>query len=446
MSEKQGHKQLKTGLQHYAILLALLLALTYGFYAIIIPKAVQTAVLALFHPHDERLKENFKEIMPNVHAVASDKFTQSLPSGTENIRPYIRTDYIFDFTSDRRSEREDGYSKAENEWIVKASGEGGLGDSAIILEPIQGFMVLAIVLGFAFAIVVTFFLPSSIGFMALKVDREIHHTRSKIRLQTGFPDTVVDYLTLPDNQLNKLDPGEVRSAFRIVWDRTAMDPEAAAAHGKRMLHFDDVFVGDLDLVEFRSEVLYLRLREFFSDFVLKEIEDSTGGIEWSHNRSKFFKGLRLYMAHHFTEKYSNAVTGFAYFGAAILIVVIGIRGLKFIPATKPSLILAAISLEGCLLALLAFSLVYTESEERMDKMLKKMEDANNNQLDTMRDVKEDMHAMSQALIGGTSEMIRKKVEEAISASLSSDENVRKIVSDKVSERIIIGIKEGFGKS
>jgi hypothetical protein len=149
------------------------------------------------------------------------------------------------------------------------------------------------------------------------------------------------------------------------------------------------------------------------------------------------------MSHHFTEKYSNNVTGLAYGGAAILIVIIGIRGLKFIPATRPSLILAAISLEGMLLALLAFVLLYTEEEERMDKMLKKMEDASKNQLETMKDVSVDMHQLSDALVGETSDIIKQKVELAISEALASDENVKKVVSDKVAEKIIIAMRQAF---
>ena len=177
--------------------------------------------------------------------------------------------------------------------------------------------------------------------------------------------------------------------------------------------------------------------------MVKEIEDTKNAIEWSRNRFKFFKGLRLYMSHHFTEKYSNNVTGLAYGGAAILIVIIGIRGLKFIPATKPSLILAAISLEGTMLALLAFALVYTEEEERMDKLMKKMEDSSKNQLETMKDVSEDMHQLADALVGETSELIKGKVEAAISEALASDENVKKVVSDKVAEKIIIAMRQAF---
>lgn len=436
----------KAGFQHYTLFLILVAVFSYGVYEFVIPTTVQSAVLALFSPHSERDAERFKEIQPMVYAVTTDKFEEGkgfIPNGT-NLKPYIKTDYIFDFSSMPRSEKVDGYTKAAGEWIVKANGEGGLGEAAIILEPVLGFAVIAFVFGFSIAILLTFFFPETIGYMAQKVTREIGHAGSKIRLQTGFADEIVDLLTMPDSDLSNLEPHQVRSAFQMVWDRTSTDDDdSASAHGRRVLRFDEVFSDDVDLAIFREEVLLLRIKEFFSEFVVKEIVDTRGAIEWSRNRLKFFKGLRLYMSHHFTEKYSNNTTGLAYGGAAILIVIIGIRGLKFIPPTRPSLILAAISLEGTMLALLAFVLMYTEEEERMDKMMKKMEDANNNQLETMKDVSTDMHSLADALVGETSEIIKQKVEVAIQEALASDDNVKKIVSDKVAEKIILAMRDAF---
>ena len=96
-----------------------------------------------------------------------------------------------------------------------------------------------------------------------------------------------------------------------------------------------------------------------------------------------------------------------------------------------------------MLALLAFVLLYTEEEERMDKMMKKMEDANKNQLETMKDVSEDMHSLADALVGETSELIKQKVEVAIQEALASDENVKRVVSDKVAEKIIVAMRSAF---
>lgn len=443
MSANEHGAAPKAGMQHTLLMLALVAVFSFGFYTLVIPRGVEGAVLSLFHPHDEKENMAFKEVVPGVFAVMKD-VNKPVPAGATNLKEYIKTDYIFDFTNAERSEAEAGYSKNPGEWVVKANGEGGLGEAAIILEPVQGFTILSLVLGFAMAIFVTFFMPSSIGYMAQKVDREIHHTKTKIRLQTGLSDEVVDLLVMPDKQLMELEPHQVRSSFKVVWDRTTQDTEKG--NNRRVVGFEDVFTGDVNLAEFRKEVLFIRIQEFFSDFVVNEIRDTTAGLEWSGNRGKFFGGLRLYMAHHFTEKYSNNVTGLAYFGAAILIVIIGIRGLKFIPATKPSLILGAISLEGSLLALLAFGLIYTGEEERVDKLMKKMEDAAKLQLETMKEVSQDMHQMAGALVGETSEIIKKKVEMAIAEALASDDNVKRVVSDKVAEKIIVAMRDAFPTS
>ena len=440
MSANEHGAAPKAGMQHTLLLLALVAVFSFGFYTLVIPRGVEGAVLSLFHPHDEKENKAFKEVVPGVFAVMKDT-TRPVPAGAENLKEYIKTDYIFDFTHADRSEAAAGYSKNAGEWIVKANGEGGLGEAAIILEPAQGFTILSLVLGFALAIFATFFMPSSIGFMAQKVDREIHHTKTKIRLQTGFSDEIIDLLAMPEKQLMELESHQVRSSFKVVWDRTMQDTDRT--NGRRLVRFEDVFTADVNLAEFRKEVLFIRIQECFSDFVVNEIVDTTAGLAWSGNRAKFLGGLRLYMAHHFTEKYSNNVTGLAYFGAAILIVIIGIRGLKFIPATKPSLILAAISLEGALLALLAFGLIYTGEEERVDKLMKKMEDAAKLQLETMKDVSKDIHQLAGALVGETSEIIKKKVELAIADALASDDNVKRVVSDKVAEKIIVAMRDAF---
>jgi len=153
----------------------------------------------------------------------------------------------------------------------------------------------------------------------------------------------------------------------------------------------------------------------------------------------------LYMSHHFTEKYSNSVTGLAYAGAAILIVIIGVRGLKFIPPTRPSLILGAIFLEGSMLALLAFVLMYTESEERMDKMMKKMEDASRSQLDTLEDVAKDMHQVSTALVEGNAKIVQEQVEKAVTEYLSNPTNLHGSVGNAVGKIVVDVLTQGVAQ-
>jgi hypothetical protein len=213
-----------------------------------------------------------------------------------------------------------------------------------------------------------------------------------------------------------------------------------------MLRFEDVFDENTDIVKFRNEALYGRIKEFFSDFVLKEIQDAKDGLVWRKKHYQVFKGLRLYMAHHFTEKYSNNVTGLAYGGAAFLIIAVGIRGLKFIPPQKPSFILLAIFLEFTMLSLLAVTLIYTEEEERMDKMLKKMEDANRSQLEALRTQQHDIHMLADVLVGQAAEIVKRKVEDAIIGYISSGDNIEKQVAEQISHKILVSLRETSGIS
>jgi hypothetical protein len=133
----------------------------------------------------------------------------------------------------------------------------------------------------------------------------------------------------------------------------------------------------------------------------------------------------------------------AYGGAAFLIVAVGIRGLKFIPPQRPSFILLAIFLEFTMLSLLAVTMFYTEEEERMDKMLKKMEDANRSQLDTLKMQAKDIEQLSHVLVGQSADIIKNRVEKAISEYMTSDDNIKKVVAEEISEKILIGLRESF---
>ena len=77
-------------------------------------------------------------------------------------------------------------------------------------------------------------------------------------------------------------------------------------------------------------------------------------------------GITMYMRFYFTAKYGNAVLGFVYIGAAVLIIIVGLRGLKFIPPTQPSVVLFALGLEFTLLVTYAFSLIYTKQDEESE--------------------------------------------------------------------------------
>lgn len=86
---------------------------------------------------------------------------------------------------------------------------------------------------------------------------------------------------------------------------------------------------------------------------------------------KINSALRFYMYYHFTVKYQNTVLGLVYIGAAVLIIIVGLRGLKFIPPTQPSLVLFALGLEFTLLIAYATTLIYSKYEEEEERKTEK---------------------------------------------------------------------------
>ncbi|MFN3328128.1 MAG: translation initiation factor IF-2, partial [Fervidobacterium pennivorans] len=268
------------------------------------------------------------EELPDPHSIiyvveSKEKAEEIIKGGTVDIsKDLINKEFIFDFTFKPRNEREHGYVKESLQFYVKSE---VIGENAIILDPELAFSILALDLALIISVFLTMVMPTNIGFMALLFDRQIDNTKTKIRLQTGFPEDVVELLVMPDDLLTQKDRDDVEKAFRVVWERTIGEEISSP---RQTIRFEDIFDDNTDVVKFRNITLYSRIKDYFSDFVLKEIEDTKDGLLWRRNHFLVFKGLRLYMAHHFTEKYSNNVTGLAYGGAAFLIVAVGIRGLK----------------------------------------------------------------------------------------------------------------------
>lgn len=90
------------------------------------------------------------------------------------------------------------------------------------------------------------------------------------------------------------------------------------------------------------------------------------------------KSFKEYMTNEFVPKYSNNIMGIVYTGAAILIIIVGLRGLgsivsqipiipkMFIDSATgkihPDLVIFALILEFCVLLLLAFTTYFTPVE------------------------------------------------------------------------------------
>jgi len=422
-------------LQHYFVLLGIAAVLWYILFFQISPWALEGFVVSLFSPSlDEQEKVGWVNFEGRVWATCN-KELEAQNEGKPISKDRINGEFIIDFTWKERLADQDGYTKLSTEWYAKAP---LLGEHAIIIEPWIAMIILSSVFSIVISLLLSMIMPSSFGLMASLFEKSIDDTKVKIRLQTGFADDIIDMLVMPDDELEKKDITEVRRAFRLVWDRTVSEDMAAPFLSMK---FDDVFDDDINIVLFRNGLIYSRIKEFFSDFVLIEIEDMKNALLWNRNHTHILKGLRLYMSHHFCEKYQNFTTGLAYGGAALLIIAIGIRGIKFIPPTKPSFILFAITLEFSMLMLLAVTLVYTESEERIDKVLKKMEDANRSQLEALRGQQVDIHQLSNALVGQTAEIIKSRVERAIEDYMTSGDHVQKVVAEEIARKIIFSVRD-----
>jgi len=438
MSGKE--KEVKIGFVQIIIAAAIFFSVTYLTFYEFIPSGSANFVVPLFKPSGDDSEKigfvNFDEggsalVFASVAKAKEDE----LKEGKTISKKAINKEYIFDFTFQERISKVHGYVKSDSEFYVKAP---PLGEHAIILEPYIGFTIIAVVIGFVIMMTLTMIFPARIGIMAALFEETIHHTKTKIRLQTGFSEEIVEILTLPNKQLRAIDRNKLESAFRVVWKRTITESEMESDH---RIMFDDVWDDEMDEVKFRNEGLYTRIREYYSEFVETEIADCRDGRVWKNNTLLIGKGIRLYMAHHFSHKFANNVTGMAYGGAAVLIIAVGIRGLKFIPANKPSFILFAIFLEFALLSLMAVTLFYTEEEERTDKMLKRMEDANRSQLTTLKAQKEDIHSLANALVGQQSDIIKSRVENAISDYMTSGDQVQRQIATSIAEKIVFNLAD-----
>lgn len=416
---------------HYITMLIMIVGFFCLFQFIIIPAAFGGFVRMLFSPYGEMLEKiGYVEFKDGVWASVPKDLEKQSYKDKEVDGSVINKEYIFDFSFQTRTPEKNGYAKGANEFYSKCP---KLGENAIIIEPWICLWLLSLVAAIVSSLLISIVMPVGIGYMAALFYRQIGATKIKLSLQTGLTADFIDLLTMPDDEFVMQDPNKVKGMFHIVWDKTKTEINP--------LPFEMGWVEGMDMVTFRNEDIYSRIKDFYSDFLLAEVEATKNAILWSCNHLQIGKGMRLYMTHHFCEKYQNTVTGMAYGGAAFLIVFIGIRGLKFIPADKPSFIFLSIILEFSMLTLMAVTLIFTEGEERMDKLMKKMEDANQSSLELQKAQNEDMHQLSQALVGQTAAIIRERVEKAIEGYMTSGNEVNRNIAEAVANKILIGLRD-----
>lgn len=188
-----------------------------------------------------------------------------------------------------------------------------------IFRPIVALAPLVLVGGFVLAGLLTSLFAGALGYLAQKIEREI----------------LVALDRLAFAQFGEHTPEEIKQLIR----------EIARADARRLHDLADIYAmpfTDLDLLQ---KALLWR---------------EASGL---NRMLKTHDAVKFYMREYFTDRYSNAILGLVYMGAAVLIIVIGIRGLKFLPATDPSVVLAALGLEFMLLITYATILMYGRTEE-----------------------------------------------------------------------------------
>ncbi|MFH1050519.1 MAG: hypothetical protein V1779_06260 [bacterium] len=192
-------------------------------------------------------------------------------------------------------------------------------------NPVLALIFQTTILSIGLSSIITAVLPRKIGFIRQKIDREIANSISKIAYVKYGTESVHDYKDI----IHEIVTADLKDLHYFVEDWN--------------IPFDDI------LALQRA----LKWRDFSFIRRLIHIND----------------GIQMYMRFYFTVKYNNAVLGFVYMGAAILIIIIGLRGLKFIPPTQPSLVLFALGLEFTLLVTYAITLMYTRQDDDNDKEL-----------------------------------------------------------------------------
>lgn len=84
---------------------------------------------------------------------------------------------------------------------------------------------------------------------------------------------------------------------------------------------------------------------------------------WLQKEKSVRAAFAMYMHNEFIPDYKNNITAIAFIGTAFLILNIGLRGVKFMVAHQPNLIIVAIIVEVTVLCLLGLTTWYEKEEE-----------------------------------------------------------------------------------
>ncbi len=406
--------------RHYVLFVALFIILASVLYVGVLPRAAERFAVAQLKP-DEGALVMFNGVYASPTGEGANAF------GQEVQRRSINGEYIFDFTNVERKTEIHGYTKVAREWLIKSP---KIGEEAIYIRH-EAFMLLALAIAFAGTVLFTFVLSPKLGLMAALTEREAAHTRSRLILETGLRGDVVDMLTMPERELTRRTEidGEVTERLReqmfVVWERTLPSAASERAEGSTP-EFTTIPQG----YEAQCRAYLLeRIAERFPSNITQAFSHLKNVQHWRNNRLLVLSAIRLFMSQFFAVRYSNSVNGLAYTGAALLIIAIGLRGLKFIPPAHPSLILAAITVEFSLLILLGITLYFQQEEAgNADSTL------------SLKKIEGDMHRLAVVVDSGNAEVVERAVRKAVEEYIAGPNVVEKHFVNVITERITMALR------
>lgn len=203
-------------------------------------------------------------------------------------------------------------------WIITITPDNGP-EAIYRLNPLLAFIPFVLTFGLGFAFYVTAVLPASMGFIRQKIQREIVNSLDKI--------------------------ARIIYHERVEQEHTEVEQNLMAMDMRHLHELAEIHnIPFHELETLQRALLWRRLTRF-----------------WQVMRINH--AIRLYMRNYFTVEYGNPMLGIVYIGAAVLIIVIGLRGLKFIPASEPSVVIFALGLEFVLLITYALTVIYSRDEE-----------------------------------------------------------------------------------
>ncbi|MDC1067690.1 hypothetical protein OAQ99_00870 [Candidatus Kapabacteria bacterium] len=188
------------------------------------------------------------------------------------------------------------------------------------INPILSLFFIAFLPSLIAAVFFSVVLPRNLALIRQKIEREITSELDKITLKVFGVHTV--------EQRNKVEQMILNADLRDIHD-----------------YVKDWNIDPDDIISIRKALQWL---------------NSSGKFAFK----KAFSAISFFLRFYVTKKYANVILGTVYFGAALLIIVIGLRGLKFIPSSEPSLVFFSLGLEFTLLVVYAVTLMFgKESEE-----------------------------------------------------------------------------------